>query len=197
MLNDGVILEVKCPSPPSAGCAHRVVIAASAALAPPKPTSNHEGAPMYLSAKAIADLEGQKKVHFLNEAAVRINQSLGDAVGLKNIGVHVITVMPGHYSTEHHAHRFEEECVYVLSGQGTAFIGQDTQLVGPGDFIGCPLNGVAHSMMATGPEPLVCLVMGQRLNQDVTDYPNQAKRLYRNNGEWNVVDHASIRHVQR
>ncbi|NMF86452.1 cupin domain-containing protein [Nodosilinea sp. P-1105] len=152
---------------------------------------------MHLSAKAIADMAGQKKVHFLNEAAVRINKSLGDAVGLKNIGVHVISVLPGHYSTEHHVHLFEEECVYVLSGQGTAFIGNDAHAVGPGDFIGCPLNGVAHSMLATGSEPLVCLVMGQRLSQDVTDYPNQNKRLYRNNGEWNVVDHSNIQNIER
>jgi len=30
--------------------------------------------------------------------------------------------------------------------------------------------------------------MGQRLQQDVSDYPNQGKRLYRNNGEWNLVE---------
>lgn len=152
---------------------------------------------MYLSAKAIAKMTGQKKVHFLNEFAVRINKSLSDEVGLKNIGVHIISVLPGDYSTEHHVHRFEEECIYVLSGQGTAYIGQDAHSIGPGDFIGCPVNGVAHSMQATGTEPLVCLVMGQRLNQDVTDYPNQRKRLYRNNGEWDVVEHSNIQHIKR
>lgn len=152
---------------------------------------------MYLSAKAIAEMAGQKKVHFLNEAAVRINKSLGDAVGLKNIGVHIISVLPGHYSTEHHVHLFEEECIYVLSGQGTAFIGQDAHPIGSGDFVGCPINGIAHSMQATGTEPLVCLVMGQRLKQDVADYPNLKKRLYRNSGEWNLVEHANIQHIKR
>lgn len=78
----------------------------------------------------------------------------------------------------------EEECVYVLSGQGTA-------------FIGCPANGAAHAMQATGAEPLVCLVMGQRLSQDVSDYPNLKKRLYRNNGEWTLVAHSDIQHIQR
>jgi len=34
--------------------------------------------------------------------------------------------------------------------------------------------------------------MGQRLEQDVTDYPHQGKRLYRNSGEWNLVDLADI-----
>jgi uncharacterized cupin superfamily protein len=156
-----------------------------------------KGVGMYLSAKAIAEMPGQKKTHFLNDNAVRLNKSLGDAVGLKNIGVHIITVQPGHLSTEFHVHLFEEECFYVLSGQGTATIGTQTHAIGPGDFIGCPLNGVAHCMMAEGSEPLVCLVVGQRLAQDVSDYPNLGKRLYRNNGEWNLVDHLNIHHVKR
>ena len=152
---------------------------------------------MHLSAKAISEMKGQQKTHFLNDAAVRINKSLGDAVGLKNIGVHIISVLPGHFSTEHHVHLFEEECIYVLSGQGVAIIGNESQPIGPGDFIGCPANGVAHSMQASGSEPLVCLVMGQRLSQDVADYPKKKKRLYRNNGEWNVVEHSNIQRIKR
>lgn len=152
---------------------------------------------MYLSAKAISEMVAQRKVHFLNESAVRLNRSLGDAVGLERIGVHLITVQPGDYSTEYHLHHFEEECVYVLSGQGTAFIGEETFSIGPGDFIGFPTNGVAHAMQATGSELLVCLVVGQRLSQDVSDYPRQGKRLYRNNGEWNLVEHSHIQHVKR
>lgn len=152
---------------------------------------------MLLSASDIADMVGKQKTHFLNSNAVRVNKSLGDAVGLKNIGVHLITVLPGHYSTEFHVHHFEEECIYVLSGSGTATIGDETHAIGPGDFIGCPLNGVAHCMKAGGNEPLVCLVVGQRLAQDVADYPNLKKRLYRNKGEWNLVDHADIRHIER
>ncbi len=35
---------------------------------------------------------------------------------------------------------------------------------------------------------LVCLVMGQRLAQDVSDYPKARKRLYRNSGNWDLVD---------
>ena len=56
---------------------------------------------MYLSAADIEQLEGVRKVHYLNGAAERLNKSLGDATGLKNIGVHLITVDPGHQSTEY------------------------------------------------------------------------------------------------
>lgn len=147
---------------------------------------------MHLSARAIAEMKGQEKTHFLNDAAVRINRSLGDAVGLQNIGVHMISVQPGHYSTEYHLHHYEEECIYVLAGEGIAMIGDDTVAIAPGDFIGFPINGVAHVMQATGNQPLVCLVIGQRLEQDVTDYPKRGKRLFRNSGEWNLVDHSHI-----
>ena len=152
---------------------------------------------MYLSAQAIIEMAGQRKVHFQNPLAIRLNKSLGDAVGLKNIGVHLITVQPGDYSTEYHHHHFEEECIYVLSGQGVAQIGETAHSIGAGDFIGCPANGAAHTMQATGNEPLVCLVMGQRLLQDVADYPKLRKRLYRNNGEWNLVEHANIQSFNR
>lgn len=152
---------------------------------------------MHLPAEAIARMPAQRKVHFLNEQAVRLNKSLGDAVGLKQLGAHLITVLPGHASTEPHVHHCEEECIYVLSGQGLATLGDRTVTIGAGDFIGCPINGVAHDMQATGSEPLVCLVIGQRLAQDVTDYPRLGKRLYRHHGEWNLVAHADIVRIER
>ncbi|XKE47005.1 cupin domain-containing protein [Halomonas organivorans] len=152
---------------------------------------------MYLSADDIAALEGVTKQHFLNERAIRVNKSLGDAVGLQRLGVHLIRVAPGHYSTEYHAHHYEEECLYVLSGQGLATLGERRQAVGPGDFIGCPTNGVAHDLYNDGDEPLTCLVIGQRLDQDVSDYPRQGKRLYRNSGDWNLVDHSDIETIGR
>ncbi len=152
---------------------------------------------MYLSAKAIAALEGVVKTHFLNDRAVRVNKSLGDAVGLKNLGVHMISVEPGHYSTEYHAHHYEEECIFVLSGTGTVTLGEEHQRIGPGDFIGCPINGVAHEIVNDGDTPLTCLVIGQRLAQDVSDYPRRGKRLYRNSGTWDLVDIQAIEPIRR
>jgi len=152
---------------------------------------------MYLSAKDIEALEGIKKAHFLNEGARRHQKSLGDQVGLERLGVHLVSVEPGWYSTEFHHHLWEEEAVYVLSGRGTATIGEEKQAVGPGDFIAYPTNGVAHDMYNDGDKPLVFLVVGQRLDHDVCDYPRKGKRLYVNKGEWNLVDHAEIERSTR
>ncbi len=48
-----------------------------------------------------------------------------------------------------------------------------------------PRNSVAHALHNDVAAPLTCLVIGQRLEQDVGDYPRQRKRLYR---QWNLVD---------
>lgn len=147
---------------------------------------------MYLSADQIAAMEGIKRVHTLNPAAMRINKSLGDAAGLKNIGIHLITIAPGDKSTEFHVHKYEEEALYVVSGHGTEVIGDAERKIGPGDFIGFPAGGEAHETVNDGSEPLVCLVIGQRLAQDVVDYPRKRKRLYRNSGERDMVDYTNI-----
>ena len=147
---------------------------------------------MYLSAETIAAMAGVRRVHNLNPAAIRTDKSLGDAAGLKNIGIHLISIAPGDKSTEFHTHKYEEEAIYVLSGHGTEVIGDTKQKVGPGDFIGFPAAGAAHETINDGTEPLVCLVIGQRLAQDVVDYPRKGKRLYRNSGERDLVDYKTI-----
>ena len=143
---------------------------------------------MYLSADAIAKMEGARRVHQLNPAAIRTDKSLGDEVGLKNIGIHLITVAPGDTSTELHMHKYEDEAIYVLSGRGTEIMGETSQKIGPGDFLGFPAGGKPHETVNDGTEPLVCLVIGQRLEQDVVDYPRKGKRLYRNSGQRDMIE---------
>jgi uncharacterized cupin superfamily protein len=147
---------------------------------------------MYLSAEKIAAMEGVRRVHTLNPAAIRMDKSLGDEAGLKNIGIHLISIAPGDKSTEFHTHRYEDEAIYVLSGRGTEIMGETKQKIGPGDFIGFPAGGDAHETINDGTEPLVCLVIGQRLSQDVVDYPRRGKRLYRNSGQRDMVDYGNL-----
>jgi uncharacterized cupin superfamily protein len=147
---------------------------------------------MYLSAQKIAAMTAVRRVHNLNPAAIRLDKSLGDEAGLKNIGIHLITIAPGDKSTEFHSHKYEDEAIYVLSGQGLEVIGDETHKIGPGDFIGLPAGGPAHETMNDGAEPLVCLVIGQRLAQDVVDYPRNGKRLYRNSGQRDMLDYANL-----
>lgn len=141
----------------------------------------------------IAEMEGLRKTHFLNPGARRINKSLGDLTGLTGIGFHIIEVAPGDETTEHHAHHYEDECVYVLQGEATAFVGEDSLPIKAGDFLGYRKGGPAHSIRNTGSETLRCIVVGERLAHDVGDYPRLGKRLYRNAGmAWNLVELANV-----
>lgn len=148
----------------------------------------------YLISRAKIDaMEGLQKTHFLNDNAVRNNKSLGDLAGLSGFGFHIIEVEPGFESTEHHVHHHEDECVYVLSGTATAYIGEGAHQIGAGDFIGYRKGGLAHSIKNTGTETFRCIVVGQRLAHDVGDYTKLAKRIYRNDGlAWNLVEHEHV-----
>lgn len=137
----------------------------------------------------IESYEGLEKTHFLNSNARRLNKSLGDLTGLKNIGFHIIEVAPGRESTELHMHYHEEECVYVLEGEAEATIGESVYPVEAGDFIGYRAGGKPHKLKNTGNSILKCIVVGQRLDHDIGDYPSLQKRIYRSKGlKWNLVD---------
>lgn len=137
----------------------------------------------------IEDYEGLRKTHFLNPNAQRVNKSLGDLTGLSGFGFHIIEVQPGFETTELHRHYHEDECVYILEGEAEAIIGDDVYDVKAGDFLGYRAGGVAHSLRNTGPGILKCIVVGQRLDHDVGDYPRLQKRIYRQKGmPWNLVD---------
>lgn len=146
-----------------------------------------------IPAAQIEAMEGVQKTHFLNPNAQRINKSLGDVAGLTGFGFHLIEVQPGHETTECHAHHHEDECVFILSGTGTAKIGDQNHQIGPGDFIGYRKGGLAHTIVNTGDQALRMIVVGERLPHDVADYPDKRKRIFRNAGlPWSLADHDAL-----
>ncbi|NVK29787.1 MAG: cupin domain-containing protein [Gammaproteobacteria bacterium] len=137
----------------------------------------------------IEDYTGVDKTHFLNDNARRINKSLGDLTGLSGLGFHLVEIEPGRDSTELHMHYHEEECVYILEGEAVATIGDEEHKVFSGDFIGYRAGGKPHKLHNCGCIVLRCIVVGQRLDHDVGDYPNLGKRIYRQKDmPWNLVD---------
>lgn len=138
---------------------------------------------------AIETLSVNSKTHFLNENARRTERSLAQATGLAEIDFAIMEVAPGDESTEHHKHYHEEECIYVLEGEGVARIGSESHAVAAGDFIGYRAGGLAHSLQNTGDTTLRCIAVSQRKAHDVSDYPRKGKRLFRNKDlTWNMVD---------
>ncbi|MEL6639918.1 MAG: cupin domain-containing protein [Pseudomonadota bacterium] len=148
----------------------------------------------FVSKTEIEQMESVEKAHFLNANARCQNKSLGDLTGLTGIGFHILDVAPGRDTTELHMHYREDECVFILAGRGLAQVGDESFEVAAGDFLGYRKGGLPHSLTNTGSETLRCIVVGQRGDTDVVDYPQQNKRMFRTRGlDWNVVDTADIK----
>lgn len=56
---------------------------------------------------------------FDQPCAERTRRRLGDAGGLKDFGVNLMTLTPGGWSSQRHWHSHEDEFVYVLEGELT------------------------------------------------------------------------------
>lgn len=147
----------------------------------------------HLTAEDLTSLTEALNVHPINAKARRTISSPGDATGLTTLGINIFEVAPGDKSTEFHVHTCEDEAVFVLSGSGMARTGADTHPIHTGDFLGYPKGGPAHEIRNASDVPLRLLAIGQRLSEDVIDYPDQGKRLYRSAGKLNdLVDVAQI-----
>lgn len=107
---------------------------------------------------------------------------LGVATGLKRTGVNLCRVAPGKESFVYHAHYYEEEWIYILSGRGIAEIDGEEHEVVPGDFMGFATEGpepVAHHMRNPFAEELVYLCGGEQRDYEVADFPRQGHRMVR------------------
>lgn len=102
---------------------------------------------------------------------------LGAAAGGQLIGANLTEVPPGAVSFPFHYHCATEEAVYVLSGSGTARIGDARVAVSAGDWIAFPPGPEhPHQMINDGTEPLVYLCVSASIQKvDVVGYPDSKK----------------------
>ena len=140
-----------------------------------------------LTAGTIAKIKEERRVHRLNSRAVRHGKSLGDVVGMKEMGIHRVRIAPGDETTEYHTHYCDEEFVYILSGRGIVDIGNRKLKVGPGDFMGFTAESLPHGMSNPHAEDLVYLLGGTRKAIDIVEYPRSGKRTYKFAGRRHTV----------
>jgi uncharacterized cupin superfamily protein len=140
-----------------------------------------------ITAASIKKMGATRRVHVLNKRAVRHGKSLGDAVGMTDMGIHLVRVPPGAQSTEYHTHYCDEEFVYILAGRGIAEIGARKVKIGPGDFMGFPKKAPPHGMYNPYQEDLVYLMGGTRKAIDISEYPRSRKRAYKFDGKRHFV----------
>ncbi len=135
-----------------------------------------------LKKSEIAQIAETRHSHALDAQAQRLTRSLGDATGLRSIGIHLVRLEAGRESTAYHFHHQDEEWLYVLSGRGVAEIGGEKFDVAPGDFMGFVAGSAPHMLFNPHDEDLVYLVGGNRCPIDICDYPRHGMRRCRVNG---------------
>lgn len=90
---------------------------------------------------------------------------LGSAAGSVTVGLQLIRIEPGAWSTPAHIEHAEEEIFYVLAGSGLSWQdagdGPATFAVGPGDCLVHLVREEAHTLQA-GPDGLEVLAFGER-----------------------------------
>lgn len=130
---------------------------------------------------------------FAAVAEGRVKRALGDALGLRNFGVNLVSLPPGGWSSQRHWHSHEDEFVYVLSGELTLVTDSGAQRLARGQAAGFPAGAAdGHHLVNNGTETATYLEVGDRRREDAVVYPDidlhlapgpQGKVFTRKNGE--------------
>jgi uncharacterized cupin superfamily protein len=103
----------------------------------------------------------------------RIRKRLGDAGGLSQFGVNLLTLMPGTWSSQRHWHATEDEFVYVLSGEVVLHTDAGEEILRPGDCAAFPKGDAnGHHLMNRSGQPATVLEIGTRSDDDFAHYPD-------------------------
>jgi uncharacterized cupin superfamily protein len=106
-------------------------------------------------------------------------EALSRPAGLARVAVGVTRIPAGKESYVRHVHLHDEEWMYVLSGRGRAAIGEREEEIGPGDFLGFPARGPAHTAWSAPGEDLVYVHGGDawsRSTVEIVDFPGLGLR---------------------
>lgn len=106
---------------------------------------------------------------FDQPCATRTRRRLGDAGGLKDFGVNLMTLPPGGWSSQRHWHSHEDEFVYLLEGELVLVEDGGETLLRAGDCAAFPKNtGNGHHLVNRSGQMAIYLEAGSRQPQDLT-----------------------------
>ncbi len=101
--------------------------------------------------------------------ATRTRRRLGDAAGLSDFGVNLMTLPPGGWSSQRHWHSHEDEFVYVLEGELVLVEDAGETLLRAGECAAFPKGtGNGHHLINRGSTTARYLEVGSRQMQDLT-----------------------------
>ena len=98
---------------------------------------------------------------------------MGDAGGLTDFGVNLLTLKPGVWSSHRHWHRKEDEFVYIVSGEVVLVTDAGEEILRAGDCAGFPKNdGNGHHLVNRSDGDVLLLEIGTRSGGDFATYPD-------------------------
>lgn len=110
---------------------------------------------------------------FKHLVAGRVKQALGNAVGLKNFGVNLVTLAPGSCSALRHWHTRQDEFIYIIEGEVTLITNAGAQILKPGMMVGFPAGEEdGHHLVNKSDSVVVYLEIGDRTPEDEVNYPD-------------------------
>jgi uncharacterized cupin superfamily protein len=101
----------------------------------------------------------------------REKRALGDAAGLSQFGVNLVTLQPGAWSSQRHWHENEDEFIYVLDGEVTLITDAGETVLRPGMAAGFPAGKPdGHHLINRSDRPARYLEVGTRAATEVAHY---------------------------
>lgn len=108
---------------------------------------------------------------FDQPCAKRERRVLGDAAGLSDFGVNLMTLPPGTWSSQRHWHDKEDEFVFVVSGEVVLVTDKGESVLKAGDCAGFKKGKRdGHQLINKSRKPAVVLEVGTRSKDDATVY---------------------------
>jgi uncharacterized cupin superfamily protein len=122
---------------------------------------------------------------FAQRVAGRHRRRLGNAFGLNNFGVNLVTLAPGGQSALRHWHTKQDEFVFVLEGELVLVTDAGRQLLGPGMCAGYPAGkDDGHHLINESGKPARYLEVGDRTPGDAGAYPDDDLAAQMKDGKW-------------
>lgn len=109
------------------------------------------------------------------DAAVanRERKRLAEAAGLTKIGVTLLKLPPGTWSTQRHWHIHSDEFVYVLAGEVTLVTDDGEEILRAGDCAGFGADDPnGHHLQNRSSADALVLEIGNHLQADTAHYPD-------------------------
>lgn len=140
--------------------------------------------PSTLEAMAVAARTGSLYPSpFEEPLAGRAKRALGDALGLSQFGVNLVTLAPGAWSSQRHWHESEDEFVYILEGTATLVTDDGETTLTAGMAAGFPAGRPdGHHLTNRSKAPVVYLEVGTRAPEETAHYSDIDMKAHRGEG---------------